>query len=305
MNSHWSGTKSRERNKNYLSKVLLVAVLAILFLGALTWQITRVRNRSVVAARPTAEMTRLPQSVEAAAANDQVPHSNVLPEKTTKLPILMYHYVEYVRDPRDTIRKSLNVYPPTFDAEVKTLLGAGYTFITMSDLVDRSRALPAKPIVMTFDDGYRDFYTEVFPVLKKYHVRAVAYIVPGFINMPNNMDRWQIEEIIKSGLVEIGAHTVHHVYLKGMREAIARDEIVKSKMMLEQEFRIPVTTFAYPYGAFDLQTIKLVKDAGFASAVSTIQGVDVGRENQFYLFRIRPGARTGTGLTGFLDQLER
>ncbi len=249
------------------------------------------------------EMTTIPAEVKTAAAAHIVPHTNVLPGETTRLPILLYHYVEYVRDRGDTIRQSLDILPSTFEAEIKTLQDNGYTFITMSDFVDKSKRLPPKPIVMTFDDGYRDFYTDVFPILKKYNVRAVAYIVPGFLDRPNYMDKWMIEEIVKSGLVEIGAHTVHHVYLAGMSEPVARDEIVRSKIMLEQEFRVPVTAFAYPYGAFDLSAIKLVRDAGFTSAVSTVLGIKASNENQFYLFRIRPGGRTGANLINFLEHL--
>ncbi len=249
------------------------------------------------------EMTKIPAEVKAAAATHMVPRSNVLPGKTTKLPILLYHYVEYVRDRGDTIRQSLDILPPTFEEEVKTLQKAGYTFITMADFMDKSRRLPPKPVVMTFDDGYRDFYTDVFPILKKYNAKAVAYIVPGFLDQPNYMDKWMVEEIAKSGLVEIGAHTVHHLYLAGISEEAARDEIVRSKIMLEQELRVPVTAFAYPYGAFDLQAIKIVHAAGFTSAVSTILGIDASTENQFYLFRIRPGGRTGTDLTNFLEHL--
>ncbi len=285
------------KSKRHSIRLLFFTVVAAISLLAAAFLMPKKEAQP-----PLSEMTQIPPDV--GAAGNEVPQTNVLPAKAIKLPILMYHYIEYVRDTGDTIRQSLNIYPTTFEAQIKTLQGAGYTFITMSDLTDKKKPLPQKPIVLTFDDGYRDFYTYVFPILKKYNVRAVAYIVPGFFNRPNNMDKWQIQEVVKSGLVEIGAHTVDHVYLAGMSQPLARDQIVRSKIILEQELRVPVTAFAYPYGAFNLQTIQLVRDAGFTTAVSTIQGVEVGSENQFYLFRVRPGARTGAGLISYLDQLK-
>lgn len=222
-----------------------------------------------------------------------------------RIPILMYHYVEYVKDKRDTIRQSLDIPPAVFASQLQTLTQNGYTFLTASevaDIIDGKKTLPEKPIVLTFDDGYRDFYTDVLPIIKKYNVKVVAYIVPGFNNLPNNMDAWQIDSLEQSGLVEIGAHTVHHAYLKGMSDEKALYEIATSKEMLENQLHIPIVSFAYPYGAFDQHTIDLVKEAGFTSAVSTIPGIEVSDVNRYFLFRLRPGDRTGKGLLAFLEQ---
>lgn len=223
-----------------------------------------------------------------------------------RLPILMYHYVEIVADKRDTMRKSLDILPTVFDAQIKTLQNAGYTFLTASqipDILDGKLALPQKPIVLTFDDGYRDFYTDAYPVLKKYHVPATAYVVPGFLDKPNYLFKTQLDEINRDGLVEIAAHTVHHAYLKGMNLEKAKKEIVDSKNELEAEIGKPVVSFAYPYGAFDLKIADLVKQAGFTNAVSTLPGVELDGKNTFFLFRLRPGNRTGKTLLTYLEQM--
>ena len=222
-----------------------------------------------------------------------------------KIPILMYHYIEFVQDRRDTIRQSLDILPPVFDDQIKTLQDAGYTFITphdLSDIMDGKMETPAKPIILSFDDGYRDFYTDAFPILKKYHAKGVAYVVPGFLDTPNYLFTWQLDEIDRNGLVEIGAHTVHHASLKGMNLDRATQEVINSKTMLEHELQHPITAFAYPYGSFDLQAITIVKNAGFATAVSTIPGIEEDANNRFFIYRIRPGGRQGQQLLTYLTQ---
>lgn len=224
---------------------------------------------------------------------------------TIRVPILMYHYVEYVQDKGDKIRISLNIPPYILEQQLQTLIGAGYTFMTeneLDDVLDGIKPLPQKPILLTFDDGYRDFYTDAYPILKKYHVKATAYVVPGFLDRPNYMFRTQLDEIAKDAFIEIAAHTVDHVGLAKQSLKTITDEIFRSKIMLENETHKPVVDFAYPYGAFDDQAIQVVKDAGFRSATSTLPGIEQGQINRYFMFRLRPGYRTGQTLVDWLNQ---
>lgn len=222
-----------------------------------------------------------------------------------RVPILLYHYVEYVKDKGDTIRQSLDIVPRTFEEQVQTLQNAGYTFMTASelaDVLDGKRLLPVKPILLTFDDGHWDLDTDVLPILEKYHVKATAYIISGFIGGADFMTKDQLEDVIKSGLVEIGAHTVHHISLAKKLYPIAQYEIDQSRTSLQQEYHLPVVSFAYPNGSFDNQALSLVAQAGFRTAVSTIPGIEQSRSNRYYLYRLRPGGRTGDVLLNYLDQ---
>ncbi len=232
---------------------------------------------------------------------------NTVPQKSVHVPILMYHYVEYVKDRGDRIRISLDTTPYTLEEEIKTLVGGGYTFITASELaeaIDGKRQLPTKPIVLTFDDGYRDFYTDAYPILKKYHAKATQYVISGFLDVNrNHMLSSQVAEIASEGLVEIGAHTVNHVWLKGQSQEILKYEAAQSKKTLEEAIRRPIVSFAYPYGAFDAQTITAVKKVGYTSATSTIPGIDQSQSNEFFLYRLRPGGRTGEGLLSWLSSV--
>lgn len=227
------------------------------------------------------------------------------PLKSILAPVLVYHYVEYVKDEKDTIRKSLNTPPYLFIKQIETLKNAGYAFITASELMnilDGKINLPQKPVLITFDDGYRDFYTDAFPILKKYNVKATAYIISGFLDKPNYMLVEQLKQIARSGLVEIGAHTVHHYSLKGLDSVLTKYEVEESKKELEKIINAPVVSFAYPDGSFDDQAIKIVREAGFKSAVTTEYGFETNQENKYYIYRIHPGDKTDNYLINSLEQ---
>lgn len=245
-------------------------------------------------------LTRVPADVAKAVENAKV---TGLPVKgiradgpSYKIPVLMYHYIENVKDKGDKIRISLNIPPSVFELQLKTLVDAGYTFLTpsdMADILDGIKTMPDKPIVLTFDDGYRDFYTDAFPILKKYNVKSSEYIVSGFLGRPNYMTEAELKEISKSGIVEIGAHTVHHLALAGLPLNAVKNEIEQSKIQIESITGQSVTTFAYPYGFFDINTVQIAKKEGFRTALSTIPGSELGNYNRFYVNRIRPGWTTG------------
>lgn len=224
---------------------------------------------------------------------------------TVRVPILFYHYVEYVKDKKDTIRQSLTIPPNIFEQQIQTLQNAGYEFMTAKDLgdvLDGKMSLPKNPVLITFDDGHWDLDTTILPILKKYHVKATAYIVPGFLGGSDFLTQKQLQEVINSGLIDIGAHTVHHVSLKGKLLPLVITEVTQSKVMLEQLYHLHVVSFAYPYGTFDTQAISVVRNAGFTTAVSTIPGILQNQTNRFFLYRIRPGYRIGQVLLQYLHQ---
>ena len=225
-----------------------------------------------------------------------------------KLPILMYHYVEYVQDSGDTIRKSLNVTPDVFKKQLQTLKDAGYTTYFARDvpkILDGSMKVGDKSIILTFDDGYEDFHRVVFPILKSYNVKATVFMIYDFIGRKQFLKDKDIRELLDSGLVEIGSHTLHHMYLKKVSSEVARKQIFESKQKLEEQFGIHVDTFAYPYGAFKQETIDLVKEASYSAAFSVIKGQIQSQGNIFYLSRIRMGSAYGKGMLKVLEKLNK
>ncbi|MEK7572104.1 MAG: polysaccharide deacetylase family protein [Patescibacteria group bacterium] len=231
--------------------------------------------------------------------------SSATQSATLRIPILMYHYVEHIQDPNDTFRELMNIHPEVFEAQVKTLKEAGYTFLTMrevGEILDGKRTLPHKPIVLTFDDGYRDFLTDALPILQKYTAKSTVYVIAAFTGTePDHMTQVQLEEVIQTGLVEIGAHTKTHTYLAGNTPEEVSKEIIGSKKMLEFMLNIPIVSFAYPFGAFDEQAVEITKNAGFSTAVTTQPGIYAQHANRYVLDRLRPGHRTGEELTNYLE----
>lgn len=225
-----------------------------------------------------------------------------------KVPILLYHYVEHVKDRKDTMRQKLDIVPEIFEKQVKTLKEASYSALFINDLADileDKQPLPEKPIVLTFDDGYEDFYTDVFPILKKYQMKATAYIISGVLDKPNYMTKAQVKEVADSGLVEIASHTVHHINLKTASNAVVQKELEESKTALETLIGKPVPNFAYPYGLFTKQTADLVEQAGYRTAASVVAGGFQSLDNRYFLFRLRPGYRNGIDLLSWLEQVKK
>jgi len=299
----------KRKKKNHLKKEALmsqksfftVVFLLILVLAAIIFsKFIYVQTKPVVES-PRTEMKKLPLDVKKALKKTPVASNTA----TLRVPILMYHYIEYITDKRDTLRAQLNVSPNVFEKQIQTLQKDGYTFLTakeLGEIMDNKMQLPEKPILLTFDDGHRDFATSVLPILKKYHVKATAYVIPGFLEGSDFMTKSQLRDVINSGLVDVGAHTVHHISLKGSLYSIVHYEVNESKDMLEKDYNIKVVSFAYPNGAFDQQAVDIVKADGYTTAVSTIPGIEQNQQNRFFLYRLRPGYRDGELLLSYLKQ---
>ncbi|PJE63734.1 hypothetical protein COU89_01725 [Candidatus Roizmanbacteria bacterium CG10_big_fil_rev_8_21_14_0_10_45_7] len=210
-----------------------------------------------------------------------------------RIPIIMYHYVEPQKNDGDTIRRSLTIPPHIFEQQLMTLAEHDIPTYFVRDIPailsgDEEYATPS--VVLTFDDGYQDFYTVVFPLLKKYNVKATVYVINRFLGWKDFLTTKQLKELSESSLVEVGAHTLNHAYLKGISKKTAAYQIVQSKRELEELLGKPVKTFAYPYGEFDPDTIRMVKEASYSAAVSVVPGMEQSTANRYYLYRIRAGS---------------
>ena len=224
-----------------------------------------------------------------------------------KVPILMYHYVEYNENKEDFKRDQLNIEPHIFEQQIETFIKNNYKFITadeLTTLVKSNKATTDKYVVLTFDDGYRDFYTDVLPILKKYNVKATLYIIYNFLDKENYLYKWQVDEIIETKLVEIGSHTLNHMYLKGTNQGMVTDEIVTSKSEIEKTFNIKVNSFAYPYGAYNDFAVQQVETSKYTNAITTDLGIIANKDNLFELKRIRPGYNTNQSLINLIEGLK-
>lgn len=200
------------------------------------------------------------------------------------IPILMYHSIGINR------RNNLLVAPAKFNSQIKHLHKAGYQticFQTLENYWKSGKPLPAKPILLTFDDGYKDNYTIAYPILKKYKFKATIFVITNFVDDANHLSQKQIKEMISSGLIDIGAHTKTHPDLTTVPSKKVYQEIFGSKQILTKYTGKPIIAFAYPIGRYNYEVVKATGAARYKFAVTTKPGYANAKQGWLTLNRVR------------------
>lgn len=207
------------------------------------------------------------------------------------VPVLMYHHLLAPIEAKKINASWMSVPPEVFDQQMNYLRQKGYQTISLAQLMSnlKNNSLPAKPIVITFDDGYRELYDNLFPILKKYNFKATLFLISQFLDGERYLDWWHVREMISSGLVEVGDHTLNHPSLTKDGEAEERNQIFGAKNILEQNLGQTVNVFAYPYGGYNQTSEKILKEGGFMAAVTTKRGNPVCAGLPYEIPRIRIG----------------
>jgi peptidoglycan/xylan/chitin deacetylase (PgdA/CDA1 family) len=213
--------------------------------------------------------------------------------RTVRVPILMYHYISVPPSDADKYRIDLSVTPASLDAQFDWLSNEGYHAILFSDLAEYLRtgvpALPPKPIVITFDDGYEDNYHNALPILKKYKFPATFFIITGFVdeNRTGYMNWNQVEDLAIEGM-EIGSHSMDHPDLRERTRAFLNTEIAGSKALIESRIGSPVKSFCYPSGKYDARVLDVLRTSGYLAAAATDpQGMRQSTDDIYEMQRIR------------------
>ena len=284
-----------------MKKILIIVVVIGLLTISIKFIKDKIKSRRIIAPYYDAQVFVRPSD----SKHHNIAYTGLSVKGQIKIPIIMYHYVEYVKDIGDFIRKRLSINPYVFESQLATLNENHYTtyFVKdIPDILDGKINYSTRSAILTFDDGYEDFYTDVFPLLKKYQIKATVYIICDFIGRKGFLNPQEIKELAASDLVEIGDHTMDHFYLKQALLKTADEQIINCKKELEENYGITVKTFAYPYGAFAPETIELIRQLGFTAAVSVISGTEQSNQNLFYLSRIRAGQFSGTNMVNVLEK---
>jgi peptidoglycan/xylan/chitin deacetylase (PgdA/CDA1 family) len=162
----------------------------------------------------------------------------------------------------------------TFEEQMKYLKDNGYQTISLTDLYKyfmKQKPIPEKSVVLTFDDGYEDNYTAMFPVLKKYNFKATIFVITSHIDKNHKfMTSKQLLEMDKYG-IDIESHTVNHERLKLLSKNKQLKTLIQSKKDLEKILNKKINFFAYPGGGYNKSAISAVKEAGYIMAF-TIDG---------------------------------
>ena len=206
-----------------------------------------------------------------------------------RVPILMYHYIRVNPDPGDRLGFNLSVTPADFRLQMDWLYDNDYHPVDFDDLrayLFGNQSLPSRPVVLTFDDGYRDMYTTAFPILRVHQFKGVSYVVSGFLNSPNYLTTEMVQEMDALG-IQIGAHTVSHADLTRISAAGLHSEVFDSKAALEAVVGHAVLDFCYPAGKFNDAVISAAQAAGFLTATTTQPGVAHSAGDRFTWSRVR------------------
>lgn len=203
------------------------------------------------------------------------------------VPVLLYHHIKPYADAQKAGHAQLTVDVNHFENQVKYIVDTGYTTHSAEELpraLLEKRTLPAKPIIITVDDGYDDFYTYVFPILKKYIVKANLMIPTGLLEGAGYLTWSQLAEMKNSGLVYIYNHTHSHYPLKLGDAKKVEDEVRIAAEELEKHGVNSGQVFTYPYGMFSDQSIEELKRQGFVGAYTTIHS-RIQCDNELYMLK--------------------
>ncbi|MBR2082723.1 MAG: polysaccharide deacetylase family protein [Elusimicrobiaceae bacterium] len=191
---------------------------------------------------------------------------------------LMYHHIGTITNPQDE-QFPFTITPLMFEKQLLFLKQNGYSIIHEKDLLHARQTGHThfdKPVLLTFDDGYADNYTVLFPLLQKYQAPALIFLVTDKIGTPGYLTWPQVREMQASGLVSFGSHTCSHQRLRSLSDEHIMHELTHSKQVLEEQLKSSVVSFCYPFGSggFDPRVRPLVFKAGYALDFSTKKGIN-------------------------------
>lgn len=214
-------------------------------------------------------------------------------------PVLMYHSIGG--------SDRLAVRPEAFAEQLAWLWDHGFTALPFGD-----RTRPAgRPVVITFDDGYADVHEHALPVLERFGFAATVFVTTGWLrdagpysagSPPGRMLAWpQVEELAATG-VEIGAHGHSHAQLDQLGGPVLREELHRSRELLQQRLGRQVPAMAYPYGYSSARVRREVRACGYSSACAVANAVMTEHHDPYAVPRLT--VRASTTLAGFVRALD-
>jgi peptidoglycan/xylan/chitin deacetylase (PgdA/CDA1 family) len=224
--------------------------------------------------------------------------------QSTMVPILMYHSISRFAAAKF---RPFAVSPTAFAEQMSYLHEQGYTPVTTTHYIAARTVagaqLPERPVVITFDDGFADFYTDALPVLQRYGFTATLYVTTAFVGETSRWLRkegeadrpmltWQqLTEVVQTG-IECGGHTHMHPQLDTLSKTAAQHEITHCKEVLEQQLGHEINSFAYPFGYYTAQVRQLVAEAGYSSACAVKHAMSSDATDALGLTRFMVAADT-------------
>lgn len=282
-----------------LGAVAALFAVVVAIAGLVVFAVSRESSHKTAAAPP--KHARAPATTGKASAGPSGLVRNATPQPdwkpyTDPVPILEYHVLGAA--PADAPYPELYVTRPDFDQQMDWLDAHGYEAVTLEAVEEawyHGGTLPAKPVVLSFDDGYRPQFTFALPALRKHGW-------PGLLNLKaegSDLYTSNVEAMIGAGW-ELAAHTVHHLDLTTLDATQLKEEVSGSREILRRDYGVPVANFCYPAGQFDDTVIAAVKAAGYTGATTEVPGYAT-RESPDELARFE--ILGSTGVSGLAEDL--
>jgi peptidoglycan/xylan/chitin deacetylase (PgdA/CDA1 family) len=195
-------------------------------------------------------------------------------------PMLMYHHISVVPSSSEYVT-SLS----QFKQQLNWLKEQGYETITVSELIEAieyGKWLPHKPVILTFDDGYRDVYDNAYPIMQEIGYTGTMYVIEETLNTGGSITDEIIQELSTAGW-EFGNHSATHAYLATTNNL--EDEVCGSRTRLIEKYNLPFDSFAYPYADKQERSIQAVIDCGYTSGAGNGSFTIHNQERNFFLSR--------------------
>ncbi len=218
--------------------------------------------------------------------------------RRVRVPILMYHYISDPPDPKDELRGDLSVTPDHFREQMQWLKENDYHPITPDDLANAltmGKKLPKRAILLTFDDGYIDAYTNAYPILKEFGFSGTFFVVTSWVDEgKSGYINWDMaRQMVKDGMY-IQSHSRSHYDMRNRSHDWLVSEIVTPQDAIEKQTGIRPKYFCYPSGGYDNLVINALRDAGYVAAFTENDSVYEFTDNMYRMPRVRIRGRYTT-----------
>lgn len=282
----------------FLFLLSIVSVLALLTIyrsqkGIFDWKRSNLEEKTILPGVTTTLIPSLPLTPTPTPTPKPLTFAelNGLYGPCAVVPVLMFHHVEDASIAKENGFTNLNVTPDFFQKQMEYLAQKGYTSITPSQLLsffDSQTPLPAKPMMITFDDGYSDFASNAFPILSKFNFSGIVFLVTGLANNPGYLSWEQVGSLAGSGRIFFGNHTWSHKNTSASPEVVAQEVNLSDSQLQAHGLNSP-KVFAYPLGIVGEAAGQILTDQGYRLAFTTRHSTVLCEKQRLVLPRIRIG----------------
>ena len=287
--------RHKAKKKAFLFSIInLFLLLALIGGGIYLWKTQFSPSKQSSSGNQTVQSTSKPDST---STNEEASKIKwVKQDEPVKIPILMYHAI-HVMDPSEAANAGLNVDPTTFESHLQALKEAGYYTLTPDEAYKAltENVLPEnkKVVWLTFDDSLKDFYTNAFPLLQKYQMKATNNVITGFVQAGRE-DMLTLDEIkeMKEKGMSFEDHTVNHPDLSTATADQQTLELRDSKAFLDDNLSQKTTTVAYPSGRYSDATLQIAENLGYKMGLTTNNGLASLSNGLLSLNRVRVNPTT-------------